>query len=227
MAKGGPRGVVWYGTDADEVYTGTSGADDLGGGGGNDTIYGVGGNDSIRGHTGDDALFGGAGNDTIMGNEGHDTLQGGDGDDSLYGQEGNDIVDGGAGNDSLFTSPGNDRLTGGTGADRFFFGTNFDSAMSVHTITDFTSAEGDYIDLRSIDADGDSSNDTRKSNTDFTVVDGPSATPGTAWMETFVDPITGATGISIYLNTDSDAEADMRIDVLGVTSLTWGVDILG
>jgi Ca2+-binding RTX toxin-like protein len=221
------RGIVWNGSESDDVFTGTDGADSLGGQGGNDTIDGGAGDDKIYGGVGDDTLAGGLGNDTLMGNEGNDTLLGGDGDDFLYGQEGNDTVNGGAGNDMIGSGPGNDTITGGTGADRFFFASNFEGGTNVHTITDFSSAEGDYIDLKSIDADGNSSNDTRNGNTDFTVVDGPSATPGTAWMEAFTDPITGATGLSIYLNTDADSDADTRIDVLGVSSLTWGANIIG
>ena len=228
MARGKPiPGIVWYGEDGDDSYTGTAGNDSLSGGGGNDTIDGAAGNDSIYGNAGDDALFGGLGNDTIMGHDGNDAIDGGDGDDFLYGQEGNDTVNGGDGNDTLGTGPGNDWLTGGLGADRFFFASNFVEGMNIHTITDFSRSQGDYIDLRSIDADGDSSNNSRKGNTDFTLVDGPSEIPGTAWMVPITDPSTGLPGVSLYLNTDSDPEADTRIDVWGPSSLVWGLDILG
>ncbi len=146
----------------------------------------------------------------------------------MAGGGGNDVLSGGAGDDELLTGPGNDLLTGGEGADRFFFGTSFETVTNVHTITDFSSAEGDYIDLKSIDADGDSSNNTRKANTDFTVVDGPSEVAGTAWFEALIDPATGEqSGVSIYLNSDADADPETRIDVLGVTSLDWGSHILG
>ena len=205
------RGITVYGTAGDDEL--------LAGGDGNDSIYGYGGNDRLEGR---------GGNDTLYGHEGDDTLIGGDGDDYLAGQEGNDILEGGAGNDFLGAGPGNDVLTGGTGADRFFFAQPFEPVMNHHTITDFSRAQGDYIDLRSMDADGDSSNNTRKGNTDFQVTDGPSTTPGAAWMQDIIDPVTGQkSGVSIYLNTDADAEPDMRIDVLGVSSLTWGVDIFG
>jgi Ca2+-binding RTX toxin-like protein len=204
------RGVTRHGTEGD------------------DTLLGADGNDFLYGHGGNDTLDGGGGNDTLHGHEGNDTLLGRDGDDSLYGQEGDDIVDGGAGNDLLGAGPGNDLLTGGGGADRFFFAQPFEPVMNHHSITDFARVQGDYIDLRSIDADGDASNNTRKANTDFTVVDGPSVTAGTAWQEAIIDPATGQqTGVAIYLNTDADADADMRIDVLGASSLSWGVDILG
>lgn len=193
-----------------------------------DELVGTSGDDSLYGYEGNDTLYGGGGNDTLYGHEGNDVLFGEDGNDYLAGQEGNDTLDGGAGNDTIGAGPGNDVLTGGSGADRFLFGAPFEPTMNHHTITDYRRAEGDYIDLRSIDADSDSSNNTRKGNTDFTVVSGPSATPGTAWMEPIIDPVTGQqTGIAIYLNVDSDIDAETRIDVLGATSLTWGVDILG
>jgi Ca2+-binding RTX toxin-like protein len=201
------------------TLNGTAGDDLLVGGIGNDFLYGQAGNDRLEGL---------GGNDTLYGHEGDDTLIGGDGDDYLAGQEGNDIVDGGAGKDFLGAGPGNDTLTGGTGADRFFFAQPFEPAMNVHTITDFSRVQGDYIDLKSMDADGNAANDTRKGNTDFTVVSTPTGAAGEAWMQAIVDPVTGQhTGVSIYLNTDADSDPDMRIDVLGVSSLTWGVDVFG
>lgn len=202
------------------IVNGTSGDDALlSGGEGGDSIYGYAGNDRLEGM---------GGNDKLYGHEGDDRLVGGDGDDYLAGQEGNDIVEGGAGNDFLGSGPGNDMLTGGSGTDRFFFAQPFEAAMNVHTITDFSRAQGDYIDLKSIDADGNVANDTRKGNTDFNVVATPSGAAGEAWTQAIVDPDTGQqTGVSVYLNTDADADPDMRIDVLGVTSLTWGVDLIG
>ena len=100
--------------------------------------------------------------------------------------------------------------------------------MNVHTVIDFNRPQGDYIDLKSMDADGNAANDTRKGNTDFHVVSDPSGAAGEAWIQALIDPVTGQqTGLSVYLNTDADADADMRIDVLGVASLIWGVDIIG
>ena len=183
---------------------------------------------SSYGHAGNDRLEGRRGNDTLYGHEGDDTLIGGDGDDYLAGQEGNDTVDGGAGNDFLGAGPGNDLLTGGTGADRFFFAQPFEPAMNVHTITDFDRLQSDYVDLKSMDADGNPANNSRKGNTDFVVVSSPSGAAGEAWMQAIFDPTSGQqTGVSVYLNTDGDVDADMRIDVLGVTSLAWGIDIGG
>lgn len=193
-----------------------------------DTLVGGSGNDFLYGYAGNDRLEGGAGADQIFAHEGDDTLIGGDGDDYLAGQEGNDVVDGGAGNDTVGAGPGHDMLTGGLGADRFLFAQPFEPVMNHHTVTDFSRAQGDYIDLKGMDADGNPANNTRKGNTDFTLVGTPTGAAGEAWMVPITDPVTGQqTGVSVYLNTDSDADADMRIDVLGVSSLTWGVDIFG
>lgn len=201
------------------ILSGTDGPDHLIGGTGNDFLYG---------HGGDDRLEGGAGSDQLMGHAGNDTLLGGAGNDYIYAGAGDDLIDGGAGNDDIISGPGNDTLTGGDGADRFFSAGNSESGTQVHTITDFDRAEGDWIDLKAIDADADPSNNTRKGNTDFRVLDGPSAEIGTAWMQPIYDPITGAqTGVAIYLNMDADPDPDTIIQVMGVTTLTWGVDIFG
>ena len=205
------RGMIVMGTEGDDVL--------LAGGEGNDSIYGYGGNDRLEGYSGNDTLYAHGGDDTILGGDGVDTIAGGEGDD---------IIDAGAGADQILTGPGNDMITGGGGADRFFFGQSFETATNVHTITDFSRAEGDYIDLKSMDADGDSSNDPRKGNTDFTVVTTPTGTAGEAWMVPIFDPVTGQqTGTSIFLNTDSDLDADIQINVLGAVNLTWGIDVFG
>lgn len=231
------RGVTLYGDEYDNTsLIGTAGADVILGLGGNDFIDGLAGNDDLRGHEGNDTIEGGAGDDLLGGHDGNDHLMGEDGNDQLYGGTGNDTLNGGAGNDMLSPGGDSDWLTGGSGADQFKFIENWDpfltrvilAGTNVHTITDFSRSDGDTIDLTLIDADGDTSNNTRKGNTDFTVVATPTGAAGEAWMQALVDPVTGLqTGVSIYLNYDSDAEADTRIDVLGVTTLTWGVDIFG
>lgn len=72
------------------------------------------------------------------------TLLGNDGANTLTGMLGNDILKGGAGNDRLFGGDGKDTLTGGTGTDTFVFDT---APTSRDTITDFSKADGDKIQL--------------------------------------------------------------------------------
>ena len=140
----------------------TTGArDTLRGGDGNDILFGDAETMSGTAHGGVDNLSGGDGNDVLYGDAmtmtgssvgGGDTLYGNDGDDVLYGDGaimavgvvgGDDRIDGGAGNDVLIGGGGHDTLIGGAGADRFVFA----PGSGVDDILDFSSVEGDRIDL--------------------------------------------------------------------------------
>ena len=89
----------------------------------------------------------------INGTSGIDTLLGGAGADRLSGGAGNDSLTGGAGNDLLLAGTGTDTMTGGLGADTFKFvvgdATN-NGANVTKTITDFSIAQGDKIDLSNL-----------------------------------------------------------------------------
>jgi hypothetical protein len=81
------------------------------------------------------------------------TIDGTTGDDYVYGTSGDDILSGGAGDDILIGGAGDDILSGGADADTFDFnladlGTTTDVAAD--TITDFSTAEGDVIDLSDV-----------------------------------------------------------------------------
>jgi Ca2+-binding RTX toxin-like protein len=91
---------------------------------------------------------GGAGNDTIIGSNLLDDLRGNIGADVLNGLGANDLLTGGL---------GKDMMTGGVGADRFDFNAFTESAKGGYrdVITDFNRAQGDKIDLSTIDADID------------------------------------------------------------------------
>ncbi len=69
---------------------------------------------------------------------GDDVLRGGDGNDVIYGQEGNDVIYGGAGNDIL---------SGGSGQDTFVMEA---VSQGVDVIKDFSTGEGDVLDLSSL-----------------------------------------------------------------------------
>ncbi|MFE8876947.1 beta strand repeat-containing protein [Cobetia amphilecti] len=118
-------------------------------------LIGTSGNESLTGD-GDgpfyaDYLIGQGGNDTLSGGEGSDRLEGGSGNDTLRGGAGNDILSGGEGDDLLVGGAGNDILTGGDGADTFQWlsghDINSEGGMATDTITDFSVADGDVIDL--------------------------------------------------------------------------------
>jgi Ca2+-binding RTX toxin-like protein len=101
-------------------------------------VVGGSGDDSLTGNTGGNILQGGAGNDILTGDDGSDILTGGDGSDTLVGDNGSDILTGGNGSDTL---------TGGDGNDIFDYNSFADAD---DTITDFSEAEGDKLDLHDL-----------------------------------------------------------------------------
>jgi VCBS repeat-containing protein len=106
-----------------------------------------------EGSTGADTLMGTASADMLMGHAGNDTLSGQDGNDRLSGGEGADTLMGGNGNDTLQGGPGSDTLTGGMGADVFAWHLADQGSAgtpAVDTITDFSIAQGDVLDLRDL-----------------------------------------------------------------------------
>ncbi|MBF9195062.1 calcium-binding protein [Microvirga terrestris] len=92
------------------------------------------------------ALSGLDGDDALIGQAGNDHLHGGAGSDVLYGNGANDILIGDLGNDQLIGGAGADYLTGGAGRDVFRFDCTLGSG-NVDTIADFSTAEGDRIEL--------------------------------------------------------------------------------
>ena len=93
-----------------------------------------------------------ADDDTLRGKAGDDRLIGGDGDNTLWGGAGDDELYGGAGDDTLIGGAGIDLLIGGAGADRFVLDTNA-LATDTDTITDFHSADGDRIQVDTMNGD--------------------------------------------------------------------------
>lgn len=169
------------------------------------------------------AAINGTGNDAdnvIIGNAGNNVLSGGNGNDTLIGGGGNDTLIGGAGNDVLIAGTGRDTLTGGTGADRFVFGPGTLGRVMTNTdnITDFSSAEGDKIDLSQWDAN---SLTTKKDGFTFIGSKGFTRHAG----ELRVDSI-GTTRI-VSADTNGDGVADMVLVVKSPTALIQSDFILG
>jgi Ca2+-binding RTX toxin-like protein len=114
----------------------------LNAGGGNDFLFGNIGFDVLHGEDGDDFLFGGAGDlDELYGDAGNDVLNGDAGFDVLYGGDGNDTLISGAGDDVLF---------GDAGMDIFKYNALPDAGMLGDIIVDFSSDQGDKLDLRDL-----------------------------------------------------------------------------
>ena len=91
---------------------------------------------------------------TIIGTSRSDILRAGNAGATLIGNGGNDVLIGGNGNDVLVGGSDHDVLTGGGGADTFKYVSLADSptsaATATDTITDFSKAQGDKIDLSGI-----------------------------------------------------------------------------
>ena len=94
-------------------------------------------------------IYGNAGNDTLVGNLGNDRLFGDEGNDVIRGNAGNDTLSGGTGNDTLSGGSGDDVMAGGGGTDRFRVLLTEDGSGkgSNDTISDFSAAEGDLMQV--------------------------------------------------------------------------------
>lgn len=244
---GGPGNDYVHGGPGDDLIYGGSGDDTLEGGGGADTIHGGPGDDDLRGGGGDDLLYGGEGDDTLRGGAGQDTLYGGPGDDRLigaggddwlfggagadvllggggndvlHGGEGDDTLRGNAGDDVLIGGLGRDLLIGGPGADRFVFLSAEDSGIRAadrDVIHDFSSQQGDRIDLSGMDAD------RRTSAMDsFTYLGSDNFTGAGAEVRH------RAVGLHTLVEADLDGDrrADFAIMLRGVTDLSFDDFIL-
>ncbi|MEM7545863.1 MAG: CAP domain-containing protein [Pseudomonadota bacterium] len=121
-----PSGPVTAGSDADDVMTGSSGADRIKAGSGADLVRGADGDDWLNGQAGEDRLRGGSGDDTLKGGAGADHVKGQAGDDRLIGGRDDDTLKGGSGDDELKGQAGDDRLIGGGGDDTLNGGTGAD-----------------------------------------------------------------------------------------------------
>jgi Ca2+-binding RTX toxin-like protein len=113
------------------------------------TITGTDEDDVLVGGTNGDTLSGGEGRDALVGAEGADTLSGGAGEDLLLGGDGADVLFGGSEDDVLFGELGDDTMTGGTGADTFVW-LNTDAENGTDIVTDFSTSDGDVLDLRDL-----------------------------------------------------------------------------
>ncbi len=198
-------GLTVHGNELDNIMSGSAG---------DNIMYGEAGNDVIQGGGGQDILYGGAGNDTLRGDDGHDRLYGGAGNDLLNGGAGDDLLDGGAGTNILEGGAGADKLYGGSGQDTFLYrAADFQSgvAKSMDDIFNFSSAQGDKIQLGAIDANArTSANEAFK----FIGTDAFHRVAGELRYE--------KVGGDSYIlgDTNGDGVADVKIHVVGVSSLS-------
>jgi Ca2+-binding RTX toxin-like protein len=148
--------------------------------------------------SGDVAGTGNGGANNIQGNSGHNILSGLGGVDTINGNDGDDIVIGGE---------GNDLLRGGLGADDFRVAHAFGATLETDQVFDFSTAEGDRIDLSAIDAVAGGGDDA------FVLVGSFTRAAGQMTL-TFA---AGQTILRLDLNGDARVDYQMRIngDVTG------------
>ena len=171
------------------------------------------------------------GSDTIVGGNGKETIWGdhigsttGGATDYLFGNNGNDEIHGGGGDDQIEGGKGADLLWGDDGADTFAYESVDDSPNSdgaFDTIKDFSSSEGDKIDLVAFLGD-DSDFDT---HTDDLVWGGMAAVGGgtpSAWYEIN----TTEHNTYVYADVNGDGAADLKIRLIGEHNLDAN-DFLG
>jgi len=212
---GGDGNDTLLGMEGDDTVRGGTGADYIVGGDGTDTLYGDDGDDNMQGNDGNDTLNGGLGNDGLDGGAGNDTLNGDAGNDYLGGGEGNDVLNGGDGNDVFVGGAGKDTLTGGAGADAFFFTALTDStAAAPDKITDFSWADGDYINLSQIDA-----NTTTAGDQAFSFVNSFTKQAGQATLT--YDAASNTSTFSADVDGDGVADFVLQINGQQDTSHGW------
>src|SRR5262249_12293420 len=142
-------------------------------------------------------------------------LDGGIGNDKIIGGLGGDLLLGGSGDDSLSGGPGIHTATGGAGADRFIFAAvaHFSSGATPHSITDFSHAQADKIDLSSIDADT-----ITAGNQAFSFI-------GTAAFSSHAGElryIVSGPDIIVSGDVNGDGAADFSLKIAAVASLVAG-----
>ncbi|WP_085723023.1 calcium-binding protein [Pseudomonas sp. R37(2017)] len=160
-------------------------------------------------------VTGGSGSDTLLGFESlagsnfNDTLTGNVAANTLSGGAGNDVLNGGAGNDLLIGGVGVDQLNGGVGADRFDFDALSEMGLGTlrDVIGDFKTAEGDKIDLSTLDA-----------NVATAVNEAFSFIGASAFSSNATGQVRFAGGI-LFGSTDADTAAEFEISLVGVTTL--------
>lgn len=208
VLEGGDDQDRLFGGAGDDALIGGLGQDTLNGGSNNDTLIGGVGHDRLDGGNGRDRLIGENGNDDLFGRQGADEINGNRGFDDLRGGSGDDTLRGGSGNDTITGGLGQDLLVGNSGEDIFVFTDLGESTndTSRDEIQDFEL--GDQIDLSEV-FEGEL---TFIGNAEFS-----GTTLGASGELRVRDDGNGDS--TIFIDTDGDGSADMRIFVLGYNSL--------
>lgn len=169
----------------------------------------------------DNVFYGGFGNDKLYLGGGNDTGRGGNDADLILGEQGNDLLMGEQGTDTLRGGVGADVLFGGTEADTFQFTSHLESTVAAagrDSIRDFSTAEGDRIDLSLIDAKTHTAG-----NDAFTFIGDAAFVAG---VDGQLRAVTYGSGWLVTGDLNGDRIADFGIYVVSPTALTAGDFIL-
>lgn len=218
----------------DDTLDGGAGADTLAGGTGNDvflvdaaadvvTEAAGEGTDEVRttllsftiGATLENLTFIGAGSFAGTGNALANVLIGGSGADTLRGLAADDVLQGGAGADLLVGGAGRDTMTGGTGADLFDFDATSEVGVgpAADRVADFSQADGDRLDLSTIDANSAVAGDQA-----FSFLSTAAFVSGTRGQLRYEQRADGNTWAMADL--DGNTVADFEVVLTGAVALT-------
>jgi Ca2+-binding RTX toxin-like protein len=242
LVKAGSGDDLVFGNAGDDILFGGAGGDMLFGDDGNDRIFGDDNDDVIEAGTGNDTVYAGSGDDRVLATSS-------DGDDVYWGEAGQDTLDysaiaadltvnlgsdaagpgsvaslqsghdtifgfenftGGSGNDTIVASEAVNILDGGTGHDTFVFQSA--AAANGDVIRNFQ--PGDSIDLSAIDA-----NTGTAGSQSFVLFAGTGFTAAGQVIVTH-ETWDGVEHTVLAGNTNSDAVADFKIDLVGDHNLT-------
>ncbi len=219
--------VLTFTGTGDFAGTGNGLGNTVTGGAGNDTLDGGASADTLIGGNGDDTYIvddagdvvvetSGAGTDTVQSAVSHNlaaevenlTLTGSASIDGT-GNELANILTGNGGDNRLDGGDGADTLTGGAGADTYAVGDG-------DVVTDFTTADGDKLDLSGLDADS-----LLAGIQTFTWIDG--AAFGNVAGELRWE--LAGSELKLLADLDGDGDADLTVTLNGVASIT-GADLI-
>ncbi|MCE3288649.1 MAG: hypothetical protein K0R83_661 [Caulobacter sp.] len=148
----------------------------------------------------------GNGHNSVYGNGLSNNIQGNSGENLLQGQAGVDTINGNDGDDGIVGGVGGDQLRGGLGQDDFYVFQESLGRPSLETdyIHDFSTAEGDLIDLSFIDAIAGGADDA------FTYVGTTFGKQAGEMTLTFAGSVT-----TLKLDQNGDGKADYQLRING------------